>query len=166
MVKTGSFEKTKMLDRLRALCSKREYCTADIRKKICDAYAKAETADCSKEEAVEEILESLRKDRYLSDLRYATAFARDKASLSGWGEVKIRYMLSSKGIAKKDIDEALAEIDGSQADNRMEKLILAKYNTLKEDPQGKLKLLRYALGRGYTYDDIADYIDSLFSGRR
>jgi len=150
-----------MLDTLRRLCSKREYCTYDIRKKITDTYAKAEAADCSLEEALTEIIDSLKKDKYLSDIRYATAFARDKAALSGWGEVKIRYMLSGKGIAKEDIDAALEEIDDRSAENRMEKLISAKCKLLKEDPQCKIKLLRFALGRGYSYDDVAEFINKL-----
>jgi len=160
-MKTGEFSKSKMLDNLRRQCSKREYCTSDIRKKITDAYAKAAAADCTLAEAVDGIIASLKADRYLSDARYAAAFARDKASLSGWGEVKIRYMLSGKGISKTDIDAALEEIDEASADSRMEKLIAAKYKTLKEDPQCRLKLLRFALGRGYSYDDISDYIDGL-----
>lgn len=160
-MKSGTFEKLKMLDTLRRLCSKREYCTFDIRKKITDAYSKSEAADCPLEQALEEIISSLKTDRYLSDLRYATAFARDKSSLSGWGEVKIRYMLSSKGISKSDIDAALEEIDDSSAENRMTKLIDTKYKSLKDDPQCKIKLLRFALGRGYSYDDVADYVNRI-----
>jgi len=157
----GVFEKAKVLDNLRRQCSRREYCTADIVKKIRDSYAKAEAADCELATALDEIVASLKADRYLSDVRYATAFARDKASLSGWGTVKIKYMLSAKGISKSDIDEALGEIDEVSADSRLEKLLEAKYRTLKEDPQCKLKLLRFALGRGYSYDDVSSIVDRL-----
>ena len=44
----------------------------------------------------------------------------------------------------------------------MEKLLEAKYKTLAQDPAGKLKLLKYALGRGYTYDEAAPVVERLF----
>jgi len=158
------FDKAKVLDNLRRQCSRREYCEADIRKKISDAYAKAPAADCTREEALESIVASLKADKYLSDARYASAFARDKASLSGWGVVKIKYMLSAKGISKEDIEAALESIEEKSADNRMEKLIEAKYRLLREDPQCKIKLLRFALGRGYQYDEVADVVNRLCKG--
>lgn len=158
------FEKAKFLDSLRRQCSRREYCETDIRRKICDAHSKAPAADCSVDEALESIIASLKADRYLSDARYASAFARDKASLSGWGAVKIRYMLSSKGISKADIAAALESVEEKSADDRMEKLMEAKYRLLKGDPQCRIKLLRFALGRGYQYDEVEDVVRRLCCG--
>lgn len=146
-------EESKMLDNLRRLCSKREYCSADIASKI----RKAEFS----EDAAQRMMSMLREEKFLSDLRYATAFARDKASLSGWGVIKIRYALSAKGIARADIDAAISEIDASCAEDKMEKVLSAKYKLLREDPQCYLKLLRFALGRGYTYDDAAPVVERL-----
>ncbi len=142
----------KVLDRLRRQCSRREYCSSDILRKA------SEVLD---EEAASEVLRVLVEERYVDDLRYASAFARDKSSIAGWGEVKIRYMLSAKGVAKKVIDEALQEIDRPKADMRLEKLLENKWKTLKNDPQGKLKLIRFALGRGYGYEDVSSYIKGM-----
>lgn len=100
------------------------------------------------------LLDELVKDKYVDDLRYATAFARDKASISGWGATKIRYALSVKGVSRDVIDEALREIDESSAKARLDKLLENKYKSLKDDPQCRLKLLRFALGRGYSYDEV------------
>ena len=107
---------------------------------------------------VETALNKLIEERYVDDLRYATAYARDKASISGWGATKIRYMLSAKGVAKDVISEALNEVDESKATSRLEKLLEHKYKSLKDDPQWKIKLLRFALGRGYSYDEVSDQI--------
>ena len=137
----------KVLDRMRNLCSRREYCRADIMKKAMSAL------DGDREKA-EKVIEILVAEKYIDELRYASAFARDKASISGWGGAKIRYMLSAKGIAKDIIAEALEEIDDAKASDRLVRLLENKYKTLKDDPQWKLKLLRFALGRGYTYDEI------------
>ena len=141
-------------DRLRALCSRREYCTQDVMKKALKALE-------GDRHAAEQVLETLVAEKYVDDLRYAGAYCRDKASLSGWGEVKIRYMLASKGISREIIAEALEEIDGNRAQDRLNRLLQTKYKSIKDDPQCRLKLLRYALGRGYSYDEVSSVIDRL-----
>ena len=108
-----------------------------------------------------EILEHLISERYVDDLRYACAYARDKASISGWGSTKIRYMLSAKGISSDVISQALEEIDASKAQVRLDKLLENKFKSLKDDPQCKLKMLRFGLGRGYAYEDVASVVDAL-----
>ena len=137
----------RLTDRLRRLCSRREYCSSDILKKAAAALE-------GNTEGAQKILDILVSEKYVDDLRYASAYAREKAMISGWGEVKIRYMLSSKRIDRTLIDRALTEIDSDKADSRLQKLLENKARTLKADPQIRLKLLRFALGRGYQYDDV------------
>lgn len=141
----------KVLDRMRNLCSRREYCRADIMKKAMSAL------DGDREKA-EKVIEILVAEKYIDELRYASAFARDKSSISGWGETKIRYMLSSKGVPREVIDKALEEIDESKAMTRLEKLMENKYRSLKDDPQCRLKMLRFGLGRGYGYDEVSEVL--------
>lgn len=114
-------------------------------------------------EAAREVVDSLVESGYVDDLRYATAFAREKSSLTGWGPIKIRMALSAKGIQRDIQDSALAEIDSSRADARLEKLMESKWRTLKGDPEAKLKLLKYALGRGYGYDEVAAAAERVMS---
>ena len=144
--------KDKILDRLRRQCSRREYCSADILKKAGDALD-------GDRNGAKEILDVLVAEKYVDDLRYATAYAREKAMISGWGETKIRYMLSGKGIPRETISKALEEIDETKADQRLERLMAAKAKALKDDPQARLKLLRFGLGRGYQYDEVATVIE-------
>lgn len=144
----------KILDRLRGLCSRREYCYADVLKKAKDAL----DGDA---QAAKEVADSLVADKYVDDLRYASAYARDKASIQGWGDVKIRYMLSSKGVPASVITEALQEIDRYKSSSRLQKLLENKLRSLKDDPQCRLKLLRFALGRGYSYDEASRTIGQL-----
>lgn len=141
----------KALDKMRRLCSRREYCISDIRVKL----LKALDGDTDK---VESVLKTLIEEKYVSDLRYATAFARDKAAIAGWGSTKIRYMLSAKGIAKDIITEALEEVDDARASDRLIRLLENKYRNMKDDPQWKMKLLRFALGRGYSYDEVMEVV--------
>ena len=146
----------KVADRLRGLCSRREYCRSDVMKKAVAAL------DGNQSEAAR-IVDILVEERYVDDLRYASAFARDKSSISGWGSVKISHMLSAKGISRDIIKEALEEIDEEKASSRLDKLLQNKARSLKDDPQAKLKLLRFALGRGYGYDEVKNIVDELIT---
>ena len=144
----------KLIDRLRRMCSRREYCMSDILKK-------AATALDGDRDAAAKVLDVLVSEKYVDDLRYATAYAREKAMIAGWGETKIRYMLSTKRIDRALVDQALTEIDSSKADSRLQKLLENKARTLKADPQIRLKLLRFALGRGYQYDDVVRVLQDI-----
>ena len=144
-------EYAKCLARLQRLCSRAEYCSGDIfRKALKDLEGDAEAAA--------RVVAELKQDRYVDDARYAAAFAREKASLQGWGPVKIRFQLRGKGISEADISAALSDIDTRKADARLEKLLLEKQRSLEGDPQARLKLIKFALSRGYDYEKIATFV--------
>jgi len=137
----------KLLSRLQKLCSRREYCSSAMR-------AKALELSDGDGRASDELVASLIADKYVDDARFACAFARDRASLGGWGPAKISMALRAKGIAVQDIKAALESIDAGKADARLDRLLQAKDRTLEADPQRRLKLIRYLLGRGYDYDTV------------
>lgn len=149
-------EAVKVLDRMKTLCSRREYCSDDIRKKVIAALH-----ECCPSEVVENIISELKREKYLDDLRYATAFSRDKSSIAGWGVMKIRYALNAKRIDRAVIDEALESIDAEKASGRLEKILANKYASLKGDPAWKMKLIRFSLGRGYGYDETMAVLSTL-----
>ena len=144
----------KVADRMRALCSRREYCRKDVLKKVMTAL----DGDAAK---AEEVVGKLVEERYVDDRRYAAAFARDKASIAGWGAAKIRYMLAAKGVDREIIASALEEVDVSRADARLEKLMENKARSLKDDPQRRIKLIRFGVGRGYAYEEVSSMIDRI-----
>ena len=72
-------------------------------------------------------------------------------------------MLSAKGISKEIIASALEDIDLEKAGQRLEKLLSNKFKTLQGDPQWKMKLLRFALGRGYGYDEVNQALKNIES---
>ena len=144
----------KVADKMRAFCSRREYCRKDILKKVMTAL----DGDAAK---AEEVIGKLVEERYVDDRRYAAAFARDKASIAGWGAAKIRYMLAAKGVDREIIASALEEIDVHRADARLEKLMENKARSLKDDPQRRNKLLRFGMGRGYGYEEVSSVIDRI-----
>ena len=154
MGKSDVKDPLKVADRMRALCSRREYCRKDILKKGMTAL----DGDAAK---AEEVVGKLVEERYVDDRRYAAAFARDKASIAGWGAAKIRYMLAAKGVDREIIASALEEVDVTRADARLEKLMENKARSLKDDPQRRIKLLRFGVGRGYGYEEVSSVIDRI-----
>jgi len=134
------------------LCSLSEHCRSEILKKLENAGAVRPT----------EIVETLCKEGYIDEARYARAFARDKSSLQGWGSGKIKLALLKKGISSETIVAALCEIDGEAAREKLRQIVSAKWRTLsseKDELKKQAKLFRYALGRGYGYDEIRKEYD-------
>ena len=147
-------EREKLLGRMMRLCAGRECCRSEIRRKLATLSA----------EQAQEVLDTLCREGYLDDARYARAFARDKSALQGWGSLKIKLALQRKQIDAADIAAALEAIDLPAADAKMEQVLRAKWKSLarEEDPARKeAKFFRYALGRGYGYQEIKRIYDYL-----
>lgn len=142
-----------ILDRMMALCSKSECCPGDIRAKIGKL-----SSSCEEPVDAEGILKTLQDEGYLSENRYADAFARDKSYLDGWGPAKISFALRGKGISAQAIEAALDGVDAERASERLGKLLESKSKSLEGDPQKKLKLIKFALSRGYSYEQIKELI--------
>ena len=147
-------EYSKVLDRLQAQCSKREYCSSDIFRKALKAFD-------GDRELAGTILRSLQDEKFVDDRRYASAFAREKSRLSGWGPAKITYTLVGKGIPRSVVAEALGEVDQDEAARRMRSVLEVKLKTLVGDPQIKFKLLKFGLTRGYEYDQVSPVVEEL-----
>lgn len=148
-----------ILSKLQALCVKREYCRYDIVQKA----QKLLKDEPNPEDKMQVMVDSLVEDGFVSDLRYSSAYAREKASISGWGPLKIRTALLSKRIERSIIDEALGEVDDDRAQEKLRKVLQNKWRSLSEDPQGKLKLIRFALSRGYDYDSVRPVVEDIVS---
>ena len=142
------------LARLQKLCAKAEYCRADI-------YRKALKALDGDSTQASRLVDSLVEDRYVDDARYASAFAREKASLQGWGPIKIRFQLRSKGVSDPVIAAALEEVEPAKAADKLERLLAAKARTLQGDPQFRLKLIKFGLSRGYEYEAVEEAVKKL-----
>lgn len=144
----------KVLNTLEAQCARREYCSADILKKACDRLD-GDTA------AALEVLESLKAAGYVDDLRYSAAFAREKSAITGWGTIKIRLALKAKRMEESIIEQALNEVDCCKSAEKLERLLAVKWRSLKGAGDSKLKLLRFALSRGYEYDEVRPVVERL-----
>ena len=141
------------LARLQGQCSKAEYCTGQIRKRL-------ERWEILPEQ-MGEIIAALVKDKFVDDFRFASAYVRDKARFAKWGRRKIAYNLKMLGIAANLVQEALDENGDLFSEEVLEELLRRKWNSLGEKDTVAVKrekVLRFGLGRGYGYDQILPII--------
>lgn len=159
----------KVLAQLERRCSKCECCSSDIFDRavslLVKSYGDAADMDAVRKQAGE-ILGSLQTDGYVDDLRYASAFAREKSSITGWGPVKIRFALRRKNIGGDVIENALSEVDAGKSDEKLHRLLAAKWKTLSAPdggmlPDAKYKLIKFALSRGYEYEEVKDAVEAV-----
>jgi regulatory protein len=140
------------LSKAMALCSKREYCTDDIRTKL-QSWGIGED-DNGK------IIMNLIKENFINEKRYAEAFVKDKFRYNKWGKVKIRAGLKMKKIPGEIINNALDSIDDGTYRKTIEELITVHRRSVKAKNQYDLKgkLLRYGLSKGFESDLLYDIL--------
>ena len=131
------------LHRAAALCSKSEYCTAEIDEKL-SAWGITPPDR-------EMIIGRLTAEKFIDDQRFARLFAHDKLRFNRWGKIKISYALRQKKIPASLIQEALEQIDATLYEQTLASLITAKARTLTDEDeyQRRNKIYRFALGRGF-----------------
>lgn len=113
------------------------------------------------------VVDRLVAQRFIDNGRYAELYVREKSRLSGWGAHKIAMQLRTKGVEKEVIAEALATIDRDEQGDRLAEKLSRKMRTTKaqSDYEMRGKLLRYALGLGYDYDDANTALDKIMDER-
>lgn len=109
---------------------------------------------------VENMIARLITEKFLSEERFAIAYAEGKFRQLGWGKVKIRQALKFKKVSAYCILKALQSIPDTEYRSRLAKLLEKKEKEAGEkDPVRRYyKLYRYALSRGYEADYIQDFL--------
>ena len=142
MIRRKSLTKDAALLRMADLCARSERCSSEIREKLRKLMLPASMAD--------EIIDYLEENRYIDNLRFAKAFARDKVRFSGWGRNKIRMALAVKRISSSEVSEALDEIDEDEYLLALAKAAEAKARNLDlADYEERAKLYRHLVARGF-----------------
>ena len=133
---------------LAALCAQAEHCEQEMRDKM-----KRWEID---ENVQNRIIDRLTKERYIDNERYARAFVKDKIRYNKWGRRKVQQALWMKRIDKEIQQRVLDEIDEKEYLNVLRPLLKQKRKSIKaqNDYEMNQKLVRFALGRGYTFDII------------
>ena len=144
-----------VFDRMATLCARREYCAWDIRRKL-DKY----TFDG---EIQERIITRLRTEKYIDETRYCRSFIHDKRQFNKWGRAKIESALRQKGIPQEVTAAAFSEISPDDTRQLLQSLLENKYKTVSGDTQyaKRVKLIRFALGRGFGMDETLHAVEEL-----
>lgn len=144
------------LQKCRNICSLKEKCRFEIKKKLQDWNIS--------ENNIEVILKQLEKENFLNDSRYAHSFVNDKMKFNKWGISKITLHLKHKGISEDFIKDALSSVDKEEYKGIIKKEIEKKYNLIKDKTKKlevKAKLYRYAASKGFSGDQSMEIINEL-----
>lgn len=143
--------------KLARLCSRSEECSPDILKKIRDMGGDPDMQ--------ERIINKLKEEKFIDDIRYATSYASDKFRINQWGRIKIRYYLKMKGLPDRVIDEGLAAIDEGQYIKLLIKTMKDKAKTVKKANKFEKmgQIIRFTQSRGFEPELIHRHIQSVIS---
>lgn len=144
---------------LAALCAQAEHCQQEM----LDKMKRWELP----EDARQRVLERLVNERYVDDERYARAFVKDKVRYNKWGRRKVQQALWMKHIDNEIQQQVLSEIDDEEYLSILRPLLKQKRKSIKAQSDYELnqKLIRFAIGRGFTFDiirqclDVSDYMN-------
>ncbi len=109
------------------------------------------------------IVDAMISTRFIDDARFARAFVNDKILFARWGKRKIALALYQKRVPRDIIDEALQEVDPDQYLAALQAVLAAKRRTIADPDtyEGRTKLFRHALSRGFESDLTARTIKEL-----
>ena len=138
---------------LAALCAQAEHCQWEMLEKM----RRWEVP----EDAQARVMQRLVKERYVDDERYAQAFVKDKIRYNKWGRRKVDQALWQKHIDEDIRKRVLDEVDDEEYLGVLRPLLKQKRKSTKANSDYELnqKLMRFAMGRGFTFDIIRQCID-------
>lgn len=138
-----------------AYCSTTEHCPAEVMAKLIQWGADGEMS--------ERILEHLQKECYVDSVRFCRAFVRDKYRFARWGRVKIVQALRMKHLSSEEIEAGVAEIDEEEYAKGLRDLLRQKNKSVsgKNEYERNTKLIRFAVGRGFTMGEVLRYVKQI-----
>lgn len=138
---------------LTALCASSEHCSQEMLDKM--------TRWQLPEEEQARVMEYLVKNNYIDEERFTHAFVMDKIRYNKWGRRKIEQALWQKRIPKDIQTKILDEIDENEYLNVLRPLLKSKRRSIqtKNDYELNMKLIKFALSRGFTFELIRQCID-------
>lgn len=139
--------------KLTALCARSEHCQQEMLEKM-------RQWGVSQEEQAQ-VMARLVSERYVDDERFARAFVSDKIRYNKWGRRKVEQALWLKRIDKAIAAQVLDEVDDAEYVSVLRPLLKQKRRSIKAASEYELtmKLIKFALSRGFTMDIIKQCID-------
>ena len=153
MIQKKQISEAEALRKLGDLCARGEHCSGEMAEKLRKWGIAAD--------AQERIIDKLIDYKYIDDERFTRSFVRDKIAFNKWGRRKIEQALWQKRIPQSISQSILDEIEPEEYLNVLRPLLKSKYPTIKAetDYESSIKLIKYAMGRGFTLDLIRQCIN-------
>lgn len=105
------------------------------------------------------IINFLNDEGYINDERYCRSYVKSKLSLKKWGVNKIKISLISKGVDRAIINSVVSEIDQDSYKEELIKLLENKKINESDPYKRKAKLIRYAVSKGYSINDVMEIVN-------
>ncbi len=135
--------------RITRICARKEYAPFDIRQKL----LRLNLTD----DVVELLLERLIKERFIDERRYTESYIREKLHFNKWGKRKIELHLAQKRISPDVVRDVFTQFSESQLSESLLSLLEKKRKSVtgRSEYERNGKLIRYALGRGFSMQEIS-----------
>ncbi len=139
--------------KLSALCAQAEHCSYEMTEKM-HRWGLPD-------EVQARIMARLTQERYIDDERYSRLFVREKIKFNKWGRRKVAQALMAKRIDHETMQRVLDDVDDEEYLAVLRPLLKSKRRQLKPMTpyETTSRLVRFALGRGFTMDLIRQCID-------
>lgn len=136
-----------------AMCAGCEHCRAEVKARLLRG-----TDD---EALCERVLDRLVSDRFIDEERYVRAFISDKLRFARWGRRKMKQELWMKQVPETVWRPLLEGLDERLYEETLRDLLQAKSRSVKgrNEYERKMKLARFAMGRGFEPAYIYRYLD-------
>lgn len=147
-----TYTEKELKNKAEAYCAHAERCVEEVAQKL-DQWGAGEAEKAR-------ILASLQQDRFIDAVRYCRAFVRDKYRFARWGRNKISQALRMKHLPDEAISAGLEEIDEEEYSRILREVLAQKRKSVtgKNEYERAMKLLRFAVTKGFTVEEIKRYV--------
>lgn len=142
-----------ILNKLTSLCARSEHCLHEMRVKMERWQVEEETQ--------KRVLDYLVNEKYIDEERYARYFINDKVKYNKWGRRKVEQALYMKRIPSEVYSPILDEMEDESYEEILRPLLQNKRKMVKgkNDYEIRMKLIRFAMQRGFSYDQVVHCLD-------
>ena len=144
-----------IISKLTAVCARAEHCKDDMLRRM---------QRWQVDEATQrEVISYLVKEKYIDEERYARFFINDKIKYNRWGRRKVEQALYFKHIPREVYEPLLDDVANEDFESVLLPLLQNKEKSLKyaNDYEKRMKLLRFAMQRGFSYEQADKCINFL-----
>lgn len=151
-------DQNEILGKIMRYCAYQDRSESEVRTKI----ASLKTSD----ENIEEIIQRLKREKFIDDPRFAENYVRGKLRLKGWGKLKLRNQLFLKGISSPIINQAINAISEEEYLTTFYDNIEKWCRTNPIEDQDLTKLYRFLESKGFERDLIFRHTKTYINNRK